>query len=202
MMRKILLIGSALAAMVVSSCSSAPRDVARKIADPVFRGYCLSTMDLDGNDKLSLAEVEAVSEIAVPNLRIKSLAGLEYFKNLKSIDFSGTRVESFGYNLPALEVLKCANDRGLSSLDLTGCPSLSFVYASHTGVRTVALGAQAGLYRLWLDNTPVSELDITGCPKLNNVNVRDCPNLKELTFSPEVNRDILYLSKDDVLVVK
>ncbi len=202
MMRKTLLIGSALAALVFTSCSSAPKNVARKIADPVFRGYCLSTMDLDRNDKLSLAEVEAVSEIAVPNLRIQSLAGLEYFKNLKSIDFSGTGVESFGYNLPALEVIKCANDKKLSSLDLAGCPSLSFIYASHTGVKTVTLGAQAGLYRLWIDNTPVSELDITGCPKLNNVNVRDCPNLKELTFSPEVNRDILYLSKDDVLVVK
>ncbi len=201
-MRKILLIGSALAALVFTSCSSVPRNVAGKIADPVFRGYCLSTMDLDRNDKLSLAEVEAVSEIAVPNLLIKSLAGLEYFKNLKSIDFSGTQVESFGYNLPALEVIKCANDRRLSSLDLTGCPSLSFIYASHTGVKSVTLGTQTGLYRLWIDNTPVSELDITGCPKLNNVNVRDCPNLKELTFSPEVNRDILHLSKDDVLVVK
>ena len=49
---------------------------------------------------------------------------------------------------------------------------------------------------------PVPALDITACPKLNNVNVQSCPNLKELTFSPEVNQNILYLAKDAALVVR
>ena len=30
----------------------------------------------------------------------------------------------------------------------------------------------------------------------------NCPSLKELTLSTEVNREVLYLAKDDALVVK
>lgn len=176
--------------------------MAKKIKDPVFRAYCVSSMDLDGDRKLSLSEADSVKSIDVSGLEIKSLAGLEYFRNLKSLDFSGTRVESFAFQLPALEMFKCANNENLAALDLTGCPSLSFVYASHTGVKSVALGTQTGLYRLWIDNTPVPALDITACPKLNNVNVQSCSNLKELTFSPEVNQNILYLAKDAALVVR
>lgn len=102
----------------------------------------------------------------------------------KSLDFSGTRVESFAFQLPALEMFKCANNENLAALDLTGCPSLSFVYASHTGVKSVALGTQTGLYRLWIDNTPVPALDITACPKLNNVNVQSCPNFEGADLLP------------------
>lgn len=201
-MRKLLFLGSVLAAAVITSCSSEPQNVAKKISDPVFRAYCVSTMDRNGDKKLSLEEVESVSEIAVPNQDIKTLAGLEYFRNLKSLDFAGTNVESFDFTLPALEVIKCANNRELVTLDLTGCPSLSFIYASHTGIRTLPLGTQKGLYRLWVDHTPLTVLDISACPKLNNVNVQDCPNLKELAFSPEVNTGILYLAKDETLAVK
>ena len=201
-MRKVLFVVSAFAAIFITSCSSEVKDVAKKIKDPVFRAYCVSSMDLDGDRKLSLSEADYVKSIDVSGLEIKSLAGLEYFRNLKSLDFSGTRVESFAFQLPALEMFKCANNENLAALDLTGCPSLSFVYASHTGVKSVALGTQTGLYRLWIDNTPVPALDITACPKLNNVNVQSCPNLKELTFSPEVNQNILYLAKDAALVVR
>ena len=201
-MRKVVFIVSALVAIFITSCSSEVKDVAKKIKDPVFRAYCVSSMDLDGDKKVSLSEADSVKSIDISGLEVKSLAGLEYFRNLKSLDFSSTRVESFAFQLPTLEMFKCANNENLAAIDLTGCPSLSFIYASHTGVKSVTLGSQAGLYRLWLDNTPVSELDLTACPKLNNVNVQSCPNLKELTFSPEVNQNILYLAKDAALVVR
>ncbi len=58
------------------------------------------------------------------------------------------------------------------------------------------------LYMLWLDSTHVPELDIAACPRLDNVNVRDCPDLEELTFSSEVNHDVLYLARDNTLTVK
>jgi len=201
-MRKAFFTAIAFVAIVITSCSSEVKDVAKKVSDPVFRAYCVSVMDLDGDRMVSLAEADSVKTIDVSGLGIKSLAGLEYFRNLKSLDCSGNQVKSFDFQLPALEVLKCANNENLTTIDLSGCPSLSFIYASHTGVKSLSLASQAGLYRLWLDNTPISELDITACPKLNNVNVQDCPNLKELTFSPEVNLDILYLVKDNALTVK
>ena len=116
----------ASAAIFITSCSSEVKDVAKKIKDPVFRAYCVSSMDLDGDRKLSLSEADSVKSIDVSGLEIKSLAGLEYFRNLKSLDFSGTRVESFAFQLPALEMFKCANNENLAALDLTGCPSLSF----------------------------------------------------------------------------
>ena len=85
-MRKVLFVVSAFAAIFITSCSSEVKDVAKKIKDPVFRAYCVSSMDLDGDRKLSLSEADSVKSIDVSGLEIKSLAGLEYFRNLKSLD--------------------------------------------------------------------------------------------------------------------
>ena len=178
-MKRIFIAFAVLAAACSCSGPSNVKDVAKKVSDPVFRTYCVAKMDLDG-DK----------------------AGIEFFKSLKSLDCSQTKVKSLKLDNPSLEILKCEKNESLAAVDLSKCPALTFIYASHTSIKSLDLSSQQNLYRLWIDNTPVSRLDLSGCPRINNINVMNCPSLKELTLSTEVNKEVLYLAKDDALVVK
>ncbi|MGN0201347.1 MAG: hypothetical protein ACI399_00365 [Candidatus Cryptobacteroides sp.] len=201
MKRQILAIAAA-AALCLCSCSSEPKDVSKRISDTVLRTYCLVRFDTDQDKKLSVEEADTVSTIDISDLNVKSLKGLENFRKLQTLDCSRTAIKSFDIAMPTLKVLKCTHNQALTNVDLRGCPSLQFLFASHTGLKSLSLGQQTGLYRLWIDSTPISKLDLTSCPQLNNINVQNCPSLKEMTLSPDVNRMTLYLAKDDALVVK
>ncbi|MCQ2162667.1 MAG: hypothetical protein MJY86_05265 [Bacteroidales bacterium] len=201
-MKRFFIAFAVLAAACSCSGPSSVKDVAKKVSDPVFRTYCVAKMDLDGDKAISMAEADSIRTMDVSGLNIKSLKGIEYFKSLKSLDCSQTQVKSLVLDNPSLEILKCEKNEALVKLDVAKCPSLGFIYASHTGIKELDLSAQQNLYRLWVDNTPIKTLGISSCQKLNNLNVESCKNLKELTLSPSVNRDMLYVIKDDGLVVK
>lgn len=201
-MKRIFIAFAVLAAACSCSGPSNVKDVAKKVSDPVFRTYCVAKMDLDGDKAISMAEADSVRTMDISGLNINSLKGIEFFKSLKSLDCSQTKVKSLKLDNPSLEILKCEKNESLAAVDLSKCPALTFIYASHTSIKSLDLSSQQNLYRLWIDNTPVSRLDLSGCPRINNINVMNCPSLKELTLSTEVNREVLYLAKDDALVVK
>lgn len=201
-MKKIIFAIAAAAALLLCSCSSEPKDVSKKISDNVLRTFCLVRYDLNQDKMISTEEAAKVETMDISDLNVKSLKGLEYFPNLKNLNCSRTGIKSFDTAAPSLEVLKCSHNVDLTSIDLKGCPSLQFLFASHTGLKSLNLDATKNLFRVWIDSTPISRLDMTACPQVNNINVTNCPALKELTLSPEVNRTTLYLAKDDALVVK
>lgn len=201
-MKRIFIAFAVLAAACSCSGPSNVKDVAKKVSDPVFRTYCVAKMDLDGDKAISMAEADSVRTMDISDLNIKSLKGIENFRNLRNLNCSRTSIKVFDSALPSLQVLKCTHNPDLATINLSGCPALQFLYASHSGLKSLSLTSQTGLFRLWIDNTPVSRLDLSGCPRINNINVMNCPSLKELTLSTEVNREVLYLAKDDALVVK
>ena len=193
---------AAFAALALSSCTSGPKDLSKKIPDNVLRTFCLVRYDVNQDKKISLDEADTVRTMDISDLNIKSLKGLENFRNLRNLNCSRTSIKVFDSALPSLQVLKCTHNPDLATINLSGCPALQFLCASHAGLESLSLTSQTDLFRLWIDNTPVSRLDLSGCPRINNINVMNCPSLKELTLSTEVNRELLYLAKDDALVVK
>lgn len=188
----------------MASCTGLPKtkDVAKKIKDPAFRDYCVVNCDANSDGVLSMEEAAAVEKIAVPHRAIKSFKGIEYFTGLKCLECSKSTLESIELALPSLEVLQCERIEGLEKIDVSKCPKLQFIYASHTGLKKINLSKQKTLYRVWVDNTPISKLDLSNSPKLNNLNVENCPNLKEVKVSPSVNRTLLFVIKDAQTTIK
>ncbi|MCQ2119685.1 MAG: hypothetical protein MJY84_07170 [Bacteroidales bacterium] len=202
-MKKLLVFASVV--LAVCSCSSAPSktdDVAKKIKDSVFRVYCTAKLDADKDGKISMEEAASVTSMDISELNISRLDGIEYFTGLKNFNCSSIKAQSIVLACPALEVLKCENNPALSKLDVSKSPALSFIFASHTGLKSLDLKAQQNLYRLWVDDTPLTVLDLSQCPKVNNLNLLNCPGLSEVTLAPQVDRDLLYLLKDDGLQLK
>ncbi|GEM_PF-1486321 len=57
--------------------------------DDIFRQYVSESFDTDQNGKLSLAELQAVTEINVAKMGIGDLKGVEFFTKLEKLDCSG-----------------------------------------------------------------------------------------------------------------
>ena len=189
-------------AALVAVCSCTPKNVADKIKDRTLKTYCIVCSDKNKDQKISPEEASAVESIDVSGLKVSSLKGLQYFTGLKTLNISETKVEKLVVNSPSLEVLKCEKNDGLVSIDVSKCPSLNFIYASHTSLSSLDLSKQPDLCRLWVDSTPITSLNVASCPKLNNINVQNCPGLKEVVLSPDVDKEMLSVLKDDSTTIR
>ena len=76
------------------SCKKEPVNICGKMDDPVFKSYCLENFDTNGDGKILEDEAEKVTEIAVSSMGIKSLKGVEAFKNLLGLDCSDNLLTS------------------------------------------------------------------------------------------------------------
>ena len=83
--------------------------------DGVFRQYVLDNIDVDGNKKLSNAEIASITEIILDGSGVANLKGIEYFKNsLTSLHLS---------NCPSLSAFSLSGFTSLTFLDLSYCTS-------------------------------------------------------------------------------
>lgn len=79
--------------------------------DVVFEKFLLKKYDKDRNGKLSPLEAFAVTHLDCSNLGIASLSGIEYFRNLISLDCSGNCIKSLDVSSNLnLEKLDCSNN--------------------------------------------------------------------------------------------
>ncbi len=133
--------------------------------------------------------------------KIASLAGIENFKNLEVLDFSGhgisevdlsqnTKLTSLNcsYNQlsaldlsqqSALTTLDCSNNKLAGALDVSANPRLSTLNCSTNEITALDLSANTALETLdCSSNKLTGDLNITTCPQVNEVN---CAGNEELT---------------------
>jgi len=100
------------------------------ITDEVFKAYCVSYLDTDGDGVFSLGEAAAVTSLNVGGLGIRSLAGIERFTALKSLDCSDNNLN--GIDLSAVKTLTGLNcsQNNLSALNIQQNINLSALNCS------------------------------------------------------------------------
>ncbi|MBR2101118.1 MAG: hypothetical protein IJ928_00010 [Prevotella sp.] len=107
-----------LVAATLFASQQAMADVAvnsTNFPDGVFRQYVLDNIDVDGNKKLSNAEIASITEINLSGLGVTNLKGIEYFKNsLTKLHLS---------NNPSLSAFSLSGFTSLTYLDLEYCTS-------------------------------------------------------------------------------
>ena len=103
-------------------------------AESKFKAYCIARFDKDGDGEISAAEAEAVTEISCSNAGLTSLAGIERFINLKSLNVSNN-------SLTSLDVSKC---NSLTSLNVSNNTSLASLKYPECTIN--ATGLKIGTY--------------------------------------------------------
>lgn len=184
-----------------------PDGVGITISDPLFMQYLLSLYDSDADGKLVNEEAEAVETISVCADGITTLDGVQYFRNLKSLDCCGSvwngSLASLALNQnTALDVLKCSYNQ-LTSISLPS--SLIEMECRFNKFQTLNLSGVPHLKRLDCFGNRLENLDLSGLPELESLtagmnsfrtlDVSGNPNLKVLDLSDSPDLEILYVAK-------
>ena len=179
------------------------------IADKTLKTYIMTNFDKDRDGEISKEEAEVVTAMELQNAEMSSIDGLEYFPNLESVDFYGSRLLSADFSIcPALKSLNVGNSVGLSTLvlpatleylnvtscsklkklDLTGCPELNELGAGYTGfVVAPDLSKNAKLESISFGSIKFSTVDVSNNPELKKIYIGgDTFNKLDVTKNPKL----------------
>lgn len=83
--------------------------------DPEFKAACVSKYDSDGDGEISISEGDAVTAMDMSDVSVNSAEGIEMFRNLTAVNFSGNS---------KLKTLNLSYNKPMTSLNVSGCSSL------------------------------------------------------------------------------
>lgn len=139
--------------------------------DPAFLQW-VEKKDRDGDGFLSQEELNAVTSMDLRKQGIRQLDGLEYFRNLESLNCSENDLTALVLeDLPALTSLTCNENASLETLDLRGTPALEHLYCFHSALSELDLQDVPALTYLVWGGSPLQELDLSNSPELEVLHV-------------------------------
>ena len=145
-----------------------------KIPDATFKKRLCERYDTGGDGEISLVEASTIDRVDVDAYGISSLSGIESFPNMWFLVCQGSA------NSPG----------GLTSLDLSHNPKLTYVNCSFNRLTSLNLENLASLSELSCSYNQLTELNLDGKPalsmldcsdnRLTQLDLRPCPELESL----------------------
>ncbi len=150
--------------------------------DENLRNY-LKESGFDKNDDgyFSQSELDAVEEMEAIYNKLENLKGLEYFRNLKSLD------------------IRLNNISG--ELDLQLFPNLTSVYCDDNEITSIRFGEDCKLELIECNYNQIEVLDVSGLDHLDQLNCTGNP-LKVLTFNEKWTSIRLYCDECSLTSLK
>lgn len=145
-----------------------------EIPDANFKAYCVENYDKDGDGEISMEEAYDITYVDVEGRPIRTLAGMEYFKNLKFLDCSNcTELEYLDVSEnTALEYLDC-DSTGVFSLDVSRNSELKYINCYCNNISNLDVSGNIVLEDLFCAYNHLTSLDISHNVALVNL---DCGN--------------------------
>ena len=129
-------------------------------ADANFKAACMAEFDANGDGEITAEEAEAATTLTASMLNIESLTGIEYFKNLTSLDVSFNKLTSLDLSrLTKLTNIQ-VNGNKLQTLDLTGLSELTSLDCSNNKLSTLDVSDAEDLQTLICSNNQIGALDL------------------------------------------
>ena len=160
------------AATVAAAADTPPVPLTEEaFPDPAFLQW-VEKKDSDGDGFLSQEELDAVTAMDLRKQGIEQLDGLEYFRNLESLNCSENDLTALVLeDFPALTSLTCNENASLETLDLSGVPALEHLYCFHSALTELDLQDVPALTYLAWGGSPLQELDLSNNPELQVLHV-------------------------------
>ena len=141
------------------------------IPDAVFKAYLVENFDTDGDHEISADEAAAVKtiDIGASLQRATSLAGIEYFTNLETLDCTYNKVAKLDLSANTkLTTVKVGNNK-MTSLTLPA--SVITLDASGNSLSTIDTSVAAGLKELNLSYNSLVSLNVAQNKALTSLDV-------------------------------
>ncbi len=147
-------------------------------SDSAFENFCIETIDLNGDGRISRYEAQRVRTLDCSNRNIRSLWDISTFVYLERLDCSNNRLEWLDLTSCArLETVVCSGNL-LTSINLDGLRRLTSLDCSSNSLVQLNVASNSSL--AWLDcrnNAFRATLDFTSCSPLLQADARSNPEL-------------------------
>lgn len=147
-------------------------------SDSAFEAFCVETIDLNGDGRISRYEAQRVRSLDCSGRDIQSLWDLTAFVYLERLDCSNNRLEWLDLTLCSrLESLNCSGNL-LTSINLDGLRRLTSLDCSSNSLARLDVASNVSL--AWLNcrnNALRGALDLSFCSTLLQADVRDNSDL-------------------------
>ena len=161
--------------------------------DNTFKTYCINNFDKDGDNEVSLTEALDAKVVSCGNMGIKSLTGIESFRNLDTLSCGGNQLTRIDVSSnPSIKTVYCAYNP-LSYVNVTGCSELSLFICAQTPLTTLDLGDCEKLSTVLCGNNQLTNINLDGCVslsyldctqnRLQSLDISDCNLLTNLYCS-------------------
>lgn len=163
---KNLIIGIAL--FVLTVCTTQAQTIE-------FDGYSfkkillLKNLDTNKDNQIQVSEVEQLTSLDVSNADIENLKGIEFFKNLKVLNFSKNDLESVDLSKNVLLEELVANSALLRTLDVSNNIHLKILDCSYNRIENLNLSKNPKLVKLNCRHNRITALDFTNNRVLETV---------------------------------
>lgn len=140
------------------------------------------TVSLDEYNKLQIIR-NGGPFLPLQNKNITSLAGIEYFTDLETLDCMGNQLTTLDVTkLTKLMFLVC-NDNQLTALDVTGLTSLTDLECSDNQLVSLDVSTLEELKILWCHGNKMTALDITNNAYLGDLKCGNQQDNQQLTLT-------------------
>lgn len=143
--------------------------------DKKFRKYVRKAFDEDKDGYLSNAEIDLIWNVHCENMNIRSVKGIEYFRELKGLWCKGNHISKLDLSgNPGLKGIWCSfND--FKILDFSDCPKLEWVYCFNCKLKSLNVKKNPELAYLECNSNPkLKKLDLSRNKKLENLFCSRC----------------------------
>ena len=162
-----------------------------------FRNYIKSNFDTDGNGALSTAELQAVTQILIPEKGITNLKGISHFTELQVLDCSSNGLKTLDVSKNTkLAALKCASN-SLTSLNVSANTALDILWCSENQITSLDVTKNLMLEVLYCDSNKLTSLNVTKNAGLVSL---DCSKnqLTALNVKSNSNLELLYCNDNQI----
>lgn len=161
-----------------------------EIHDPSFKASLVNTFDVDGDNEISKDEALVATAIHIPPTNVKSLAGIEYFLNLKSLTCSNNQLTSLDISKNTqLKWLSCSENQ-LTSLDVSENTALIELLCSDNQLTTLDVSKNTLLEGLDCYSNQLTTLDLS---KNIGLKIIGCIKNQLTTLDVSKNTVLVYL---------
>jgi uncharacterized repeat protein (TIGR01451 family) len=198
-----LIFNTLVAACLLLHFTAAAQNI--NIPDARFKSALVSSLCVDTNDdgngdadadtnndsQISVAEALAVTRLDVKNRSIDSLAGIQYFTNLQTLNCSSNDLTYLNIlGLTNLQTLHCNNNQ-ISILNMQGLTNLQTLHCESNGLANLNVQGLTNLQTLYCNSNQLPTLNIQVLTSLQilhcNSNRLTALNLQGLTNLQTLN---------------